>query len=471
VLTELGAFLARFHPLIVHVPIGALIVGGVLEGLARTKRFAGVRPAVAPIVVLGAMAALVAAGTGFLLGSSGGYAGPTFEWHLLAGFGVAFWSAATAFAYTVRGRVARPVLAPVLLVLALPLVLVAGHLGGTLTHGEGYLTERLPSWLGGRRAADRQPRVPAEVRVYAELVQPALANRCGTCHGAVQPAGELRLDTPEGLRKGGHSGPAIVPGRAASSEIVRRVWLPASHKDAMPPGGQRPLTVPEAAILRWWIDQGARFDATLGDLDVDAGIRPVIDAMAGPLRAGAPAILAVKVPAADPAALARVRALGVSVEPLATGTPFLSVHCTNVAKKFGDAELAQVAVLAPQVTWLSLSGTAVTDAGLAKLSSFTNLTRLHLDHTRVTDAGLASLSGLARLEYLNLYGTAVTDTGLARLERLGELRDLYVWQTGVTPTGAERLRTAIPRLNVVLGAEAPARSYDADARNPEARSR
>jgi hypothetical protein len=462
-MSELAAFLARWHPVVVHVPIGALIVGGVLEGLARTKRFAGVRPAVTPIVVLGAMSALVAAGTGYLLGSTGGYAGRTFENHVVAGFAVAIWSAGAAGAYATRGRVSRPVLAPVLLLVTLPVVLIAGHLGGTLTHGDGYLTERMPSWLGGHRRAERQARLPAEVRVYAELVQPVLQTRCGPCHGAVQPAGELRLDTPEGLAKGGHSGPAIVPGRAASSEIVRRVWLPASHKDAMPPGGRRPLTVAEAAILRWWIDQGAKFDATLGDLDVDAGIRPVVDAMAGPLRAGAPAILAVKVPPADSAALARVRALGVSVEPLATGTPFLSVHCTNVAKTFGDAGLAQLAVLAPQITWLSLSGTVVTDAGLAKLSAFTHLTRLHLEHTRVTEAGLAALSGLTRLEYLNLYGTGVTDAGLARLEQLAGLRDLYVWQTRVTPTGAERLRAAIPKLNVVLGAPPPPRRYDAAA--------
>ena len=87
----------------------------------------------------------------------------------------------------------RRILTMVVLLVTLPVVLIAGHLGGTLTHGEGYLTERLPSWLGGHRAAERQARVPAEVRVYAELVQPALEAKCGACHGGVKPAGELRL--------------------------------------------------------------------------------------------------------------------------------------------------------------------------------------------------------------------------------------------------------------------------------------
>jgi hypothetical protein len=262
----------------------------------------------------------------------------------------------------------------------------------------------------------------------------------------------LRLDTPEGIRKGGQSGAALVAGRGGSSEIVRRVWLPPAHKDAMPPGGRRALTVAEASLVRWWIDQGARFDATLADVEIDPQLRPAIESMVGRLQPGAPAILAVKVPPADPAALAAVKALGVSVAPLSAATPLLRVHCTNVARTFGDAELARLVPLASQVTWLSLTGTRVTDAGLPVLEKFANLTRLHLDRTHVTDAGLRHLAGLTRLEYLNLYGSGVTDAGLGQLGGLGALRHLYAWQTGVTPAGAERLRARLPKLVVDLGA-------------------
>jgi len=467
--SELAEFAGRWHPVLVHVPIGALLVAGVLELLARTTRWHAVRPAVAPIVIAGAAAAIAAAATGYLLGASGGYAGPTFAWHQRAGVAVALGSVLSAAAYAVRGRTPRPRLAPALLLLTLPAVVVAGHLGGTLTHGEGYLTERLPSWMRGAPPPEAPPRVPADVKVYAELVAPVLNARCGTCHGAESPRGELRLDTPEGLRKGGHSGPAFVAGRAVSSEIVRRVWLPASHKDAMPPGGRRSLTAAEASLLRWWIDQGASFDATLADVELDPQLRPAVEAMVGRLQPGAPAILAVKVPPADPGALAAIRRMGVSVTPLATGTSLVEVHCTNVARTFGDAELARLVPLASQVTWLSLTGTQVTDAGLTVLARFPNLTRLHLDRTRVSDAGLASLAGLTRLEYLNLYGSAVSDSGLSQLSGLTSLREIYLWRTAVTPAGAERLRSGLPRLRVDLGApEAAPGSYDAGGKAAKA---
>jgi hypothetical protein len=230
----------------------------------------------------------------------------------------------------------------------------------------------------------------------------------------------------------------------------------------MPPGGRRPLTAAEASLLRWWIDQGASFEATLADVELDPQLRPAVEAMVGRLQPGAPAILAVKVPPADAGALAAIKAMGVSVTPLAAGTSLLEVHCTNVARTFGDEELAKLAPLAAQVTWLSLTGTQVTDAGLAVLAGFSNLTRLHLDRTRVTDAGLAPLARLKRLEYLNLYGSAVTDAGLSHLSGLGTLREVYLWRTGVTPAGAERLHTCLPRLRIDLGApDAAPERYDA----------
>ena len=451
-MSELPSFLARFHPVLVHAPIGALLVAAILEALASTSRWSGVRPAVTPVVAAAAVSAIAAAVTGYLLGQSGGYAGATFANHQRAGIAVAACSVAAAVAYLVSRRSARPVVAPVLLALTLPPLVIAGHLGGRLTHGDGYLTEHMPGWFGRGRGADPASRVAADVHVYADLVAPVLEKKCGTCHGAEASQGDLRLDRPEGIRKGGHSGAVLAAGRSASSEIVRRVWLPPSHKDAMPPGGRRALTVAEASLVRWWIDQGASFDATLADLEIDPRLTPMIESVVGRLQPGAPAILAVKVPPVDPAALAAVRKLGVSVAPLSGATALLQVQCTNLAQTFGDAELARLAPLGRQVTWLSIGGTRVTDVGLAVLERFANLTRLDLSRTHVTDTGLQHLAGLTRLEYLNLYGSDVTDAGLAQLGGLAALRNLYAWRTGVTPAGAERLRARLPKLAIDLGA-------------------
>jgi hypothetical protein len=161
----------------------------------------------------------------------------------------------------------------------------------------------------------------------------------------------------------------------------------------------------------------------------------------------------VAVAEAAPEALAAVRAEGFSIARIADGRPFLHVHSTNAASRIRDTSLRALTGVAPQVLWLDLGSTLVSDRGLADVARLPNLTRLHLQHTAVGDKGMAHLTGLQRLEYLNLYGTAITDEGLAAVSSLKRLRALYVWETGVTPAGLSRLRTALPRVTIEAGAE------------------
>ena len=219
----------------------------------------------------------------------------------------------------------------------------------------------------------------------------------------------------------------------------------------MPPAGERPLTVSEAALLRWWIDQGASFEQIVADAEMPPYVQPIVESVLGPIEPGTPAILAVRVAPADPAAVAALERLGARVKPIGSTTSLLDVECAGAGPAFGDEQLRAVAALAPQVTWLGLAGTAVTDQGLATIGTLPHLTRLRLERTTVTDAGLPHLAALDRLEYLNLYGTHVTDAGLEHLKPLASLRHLYLWQTGVTVAGVERLRAALPRLTIDVG--------------------
>jgi mono/diheme cytochrome c family protein len=340
----------------------------------------------------------------------------------------------------------------VVLASAVALLVPAAHFGATLTHGEGFLMEHAPGFLRGLldpSPASAAARVPPEsLVVYDALVAPALQAHCVTCHGPAKAEGGLRLDSHAALTKGGDHGAVVAAGRAEGSEIVQRIYLPPSHEDVMPPRGHRPMTPADAQLLAWWIDQGARGDLTLGEAEISKTVAPVIEAMVGPLDRGGPAVPAGTVPSASADAIAAVVAAGLSVEPVSADTPYLHAHATAVAGRVDDRAVAALAGIAPQVLWLNLAGTKVTDSGLATIARLPNLTRLHLQRTDVSDAGLEHLARLAHLEYLNLYGTKVTDAGLRALAGLTSLRSLYLWQTGVTDAGVAELTAALPRLVV-----------------------
>jgi uncharacterized membrane protein len=460
---DFAIFLGRFHPLLVHFPIALLAVAAVLHAVTFLRRRSHPpgaptmsHPAAGLLLWLGALGAVASAIAGLLLSTSGHYSGDTFTRHQWLGLVVAGLSLAAALVWTVGDRGVRwPTLQAGLVVACGLLLIPVGHLGANLTHGENYLAEHAPAFLrgvfGASPAGAPPARTPETTRIFADLVAPSLQSQCVSCHGPAKVEGGLRLDTFEWLTKGGDDGPVVVAGQSASSDIVRRVYLPSSHEDAMPPRGHRPLAPADAALLRWWIDQGAATQATVADVEVTPDVRPIVEALVGAIGGRGPSLPAASVPAAPADAISRARDAGFTLELVADETGYLNVHATNALDRIDDAAVRSLAGVAAQVLWLDLGHTRVTDAALGQIGTLTNLTRLRLNNTAVSDAGLDGLASLVHLESLNLYGTRVTDAGIAKLQTLKALRTLYLWQTGVTAEGVARLKAAMPKLIVEMG--------------------
>ena len=99
----------------------------------------------------------------------------------------------------------------------------------------------------------------AEPVDYTRQVKPILKARCYSCHGALKRKAGLRLDTGGSIRVGGESGPALTVGSGAESLIIERVTA-TDLTERMPPEGAA-LTAEQVALVRAWIDQGARSPA------------------------------------------------------------------------------------------------------------------------------------------------------------------------------------------------------------------
>src|SRR5687767_7059172 len=121
-----------------------------------------------------------------------------------------------------------------------------------------------------------------EAEVYQDLVAAVVVARCLSWHGPQEQKGGLRLDSLATMVKGGESGPALVRGHSARSEMVRRIWLPQDHEEVMPPRGRRPLTALEAELIRWWIDEGASTTKTVGEAKPTPSVQMLLEQLAGP---------------------------------------------------------------------------------------------------------------------------------------------------------------------------------------------
>jgi len=265
----LAQFFGRFHPILVHLPIGLLFLVPVLELAGAFGRRDDLRGAAGFVLNLAAAAAVVAALDGWLLARSGGYSGPLVVHHMWCGAGLA---ALCLVAAVARGAFAADrggwpgfvfIYGP-LLVGAVGLMAWTGHQGGQLSHGETFLTEYMPGGLRAWLHVTAPPRPkpaaagPAAAQtVYGVRITPIFNRSCVSCHGPAKVKGDLRLDSYAGLMRGGKDGEDVEPWQPAQSEIVRRINLPSDDDERMPNNGKNPLTADEIHLIEQWIAAGA----------------------------------------------------------------------------------------------------------------------------------------------------------------------------------------------------------------------
>ncbi|HVW00239.1 MAG TPA: DUF1549 domain-containing protein, partial [Planctomycetaceae bacterium] len=109
---------------------------------------------------------------------------------------------------------------------------------------------------------------------FAHEIAPLLKQQCGKCHTGDQKKGNFSLNTRESLLTGGESGKVVVPGKSGESELVER--LTSNEENfRMPPEGAR-LPADKVALIRKWIDQGARWEDgfTFGQQRYEPPLKP-----------------------------------------------------------------------------------------------------------------------------------------------------------------------------------------------------
>jgi len=274
-MAELIYFLGRFHVLVLHVPVGVLILAIGMEALSRSPRFfvdgrSPLEPAMPLIWGFGALAAVATVTLGYLHASEPGFSGAGVDHHRWAGTALAF-TAVLIWAWRAEAPKSFARIWPIGMGVIVALLIATGHYGGALTHGPDYLSELAPGPLRSRGAvagvASRAKVTDvARADIYLDVVAPLLTAKCSSCHNEDKRRGGLSFASYPSLRQGGESGEAVKPGDPAGSELYRRITLPTAAEGYMPKNQKNPPSAAEIEVLRWWIEIGAPGSGTVGEL-------------------------------------------------------------------------------------------------------------------------------------------------------------------------------------------------------------
>lgn len=424
-------FVGRFHPLVVHLPIGFLLLAAVAQFATRWPKFHPLKPFIKYLWGLGAISAAMAVVFGYLLSLSGDYNEDTLFWHKWSGVAVFVFSIICYLISKKQSEKTKPI-QWVLVALVIGTMIYTGHLGGNLTHGSTYLLEYAPNTVrsiaGLPPKTESRPKATAidSVDAYLDLVFPIIGNKCAACHNPGKMKGELLLTTYANMLRGGESGEVIVAGNPEASELFRRITLPEEHDDFMPSEGKRPLTDKEVEIIEWWIASGAPSNGFVTELDSDKKITEIINSYLGLDKNS---VLSKEVRQANQSIVDSLIQRGFIINRLMKDNYFLEANFSLSEKPFTSADMEALKEIKEQLIWLDLSNTQATDKSLKQIGQLENLMKLDLSGNSISDMGIHSLKNLVQLESLNLYNTNVSVGLVELLPMLSRLQKIYLWQT------------------------------------------
>ncbi|RYY56287.1 MAG: cytochrome C [Chitinophagaceae bacterium] len=430
----------RMHPLVLHFPLVLLVVAMGLEFFRFPSRHVTgwfYEQFATYLLVAGAALAGVTVIMGIFLSREEGYDGEVLDWHKWAGVGVLFFASLVFFLRKYKWY--NRLLARVSAIIVLLLLLITGHYGAVLTHGEDFL-------LAPVSKAVEKTAVPLEeARIFADVISPIFEAKCVSCHNPSKSKGELLLTDSASIMKGGKSGKLFVPGDPDQSLLLRRIHLPEGDKKRMPPAGKPQLTGTEIELITRWVAGTGRFSTKITEL-------PATDSFRVLASAGFSSTVTKNYdfPAADAGIISGLNNEYRVVSPLAAGSPALDVLLFNRAA-WSPERLSELSPIKKQVVSLSLNALPVKDADLSGLVGFDNLELLNLNGTDISGEGLKVLSGLPALHTLSVSGTGLTAADLPVFTTMKKLKSLAIWNTRIPQDDLLDFRAGNPSVTVNAG--------------------
>jgi uncharacterized membrane protein len=448
---DASQFIGRFHPLVVHLPIGFLLLAVIFYFLSFFESLKSLKNSVIYILFFGAVSALISVVVGLLLASKGGYNIEVLGWHKWLGITLVIisFSLWAWFKWGNKNKfITSSLMATVLL-----LITITGHLGGTLTHGDRYVYEYAPDFIRDQFLTNngivlnQLPKDADSIVLYADLIRPVFNQKCISCHNNNNRSGGLNLTHLDSLLQGGDNGDVVIAGNVLKSEIFKRVTMNPNDRKYMPPNGT-PLSYTEILILQEWISKDLDTALAISDDKLSAELKSQLAFSFGLDTRKKSFIEKLKLPIIDKEVLDKIRSNGFTVKKLVDDSNLLDIKSKDSVSLESLAVLNQVK---EHIIWLDLNGSSIADAHLKTIANFGNIVSLDLHNNPITS--VEALANLQHLEVLNLHTTKLTDKMLSPIETFPALKSVYLWQTEATEQAVDSLRNLRPDLDVNFGSK------------------
>ncbi|MBR98577.1 MAG: hypothetical protein CMC57_01235 [Flavobacteriaceae bacterium] len=417
ILTLIG----RFHPIIIHLPIGFIIIGLLIE-LSR-KKFKESKNILIFIFSWGTISCILSIISGFLQYLQEGLLWESIDRHFY--FGILTLLFTFGFYQYLKGKNFFSSLPRRLYTVGLVLtVTITGHLGGQITHGDQYLTEPFQIMMDGELSNEEtllSSSNASEGPIFNSLIQPILNSKCISCHNSEKSKGGLALHNFESLQRGSKNGMIINYENPELSEIFVRIHLPKNEKKHMPPKSKKQLTKAEISILSHWINAGAPENILIKDMKISNEL------LSNFIKKKERFFPEIEISSPNNKSISFLRGKGVHIAPISKSSNLLYLSSYNY-HDFMEEDIFELKKLSNNIVDIDLSNSSFNDEVFEMLSAFTNLTRLKLNYTSITGKGLDQLSSLKNLKIIHLVNTDINSSSIKIINSFPYIEKAYLFQ-------------------------------------------
>lgn len=412
--------IGRFHPLIVHLPIGFIVLGILIE--LNKKKLGWSNDALKFIFFWASITGVFSIISGFFQYQNGGYLWETVQNHFITGVLTIILSF-SFYLKLIENSIFKSIPRKLFTIANSVILILTGHLGGNITHGEEHLVEPINNLIGINEEEPLTVKYYEDFKdkpLFSSVIQPIIDQKCVKCHNSKKSNGKLRMHNTKEFMKGGKSGSIINNDTPEISEMYIRIHLPKEEKKHMPPKSGKQLTRQEISLISMWIENGSSFEKSIKDFKLEENIINYF------FDTEKPFFPMVKVSAPDDESIRKIRENKIIINPLNKNSNFLKVSSINNLD-FNNDDISLLSDIKKNVVSLDLSDSKITDSIFSQLKYFANLTVLKLNNTTITGKKINQLVELKNLKRIYLVNTNFKDEYINVLNQFRSLQNVYLY--------------------------------------------
>ena len=365
---EIIKYLGNFHPVVLHLPIGAFLFTFLLF-VSQKYLKSNFNPAVRMGLLFSFITSIITSIFGYILHLNGDYDSVLVDRHMWLAIATTILIGFVLYLHK-KQKPYNHVLSS--FVFATVLLTITGHNGGSLTHGKDYL--KLPDF-------EKEISIVSydSIHVFNQVISPILDSKCVKCHNTGKSKGNLMLSSIDKILLGGEKGQIIKSNSSVDSRLYTYLNLPIDDEMHMPPDGNSQLNDNEKELIKLWIDEGADF-YNFRKMNDDNFSKEILS------------FLPKEIASVDPPNrndLVKLIENEFRIERISTENNFIDVKYQG--KSFKQSYLRLLSKVSDNIKRLDLSFVDLSSIDLSRVDDFDNLTYLNLNNTKLTTKKLQKL--------------------------------------------------------------------------------